>query len=51
MEAIGLMVGKRFLPLAYSSVARKMTLGRAKDVAELDLKKAAIAENLTCHAL
>ena len=38
MEAIGLMVGKRFLPLAHSSVARRMTLGRAEDVAALNLK-------------
>jgi hypothetical protein len=38
MGAIGLTVGKRFLPLACSSVARMMTLGRAEDVAVLNLK-------------
>lgn len=38
MEAIGLMVGKRFLPLAYSPVARRMTLGRVEGVAALNLK-------------
>jgi hypothetical protein len=38
MEAIDLMAGKRFLPLAYSSVARRTTLGRAEDVAALNLK-------------
>jgi hypothetical protein len=51
MEVIGLIVGKRFLPLAYSSVARRTTLGRVEVVPALDLKKVVIAENLTSHAL
>jgi hypothetical protein len=51
MEAIGLMVGKRFLLLACSSVARRTTLGHVEDVAALDLKKVAIAENPTSYAL
>ena len=38
MEVIGLMVGKRFLPLVYSPVVRRMTLGRAEDVVALNLK-------------
>ena len=50
MEAIGLMAGKCFLPLACSSVARRTTLGRVEGVTALDLKKAAIAENLTSYA-
>jgi hypothetical protein len=51
MEAIGLMGGKSFLPLAYSSVIHRTMLGHSKAVDGLNSRKVVTAENPVSYAL